>query len=248
MIQSIRKVLVIAILALALAFGGCVKYPAVPINMAKLTVFERMVNSVVVLPGCTGIVLKNEGKSAVILTAAHCVRRFQTKLPDGKEIYLPVPVGTELNKEAACVGFVGNVSLSRDLAIITIEKCQLPTAVAVLAQAPPKLGEVVYAVGHPAAANYVLTKGIVSRPTIMLDATKYMLLSAPVIFGNSGGPCLNKHGEVVGVVTDVGAIRVRTEDGRPFPLYVGVTHLGLAVPLDEVKQFLKVSGFASLAR
>jgi S1-C subfamily serine protease len=243
-----RKILVLAMLALALAFGGCVRYPAAPIDMAKLTVFERMVNSVVILPGCTGIVLKNEGKSAVILTAAHCVRRFQTKLPDGKDIYLPVPVSTELNKEAACFDTVGSVSLLRDLAIITIEKCQLPTAVSVLARTSPKLGEVVYAVGHPAAANYVLTKGIISRPITMFNDTKYMLISAPVIFGNSGGPCLNKHGEVVGVVTDVGAIRVRTEDGRSFPLYVGVTHLGLAVPLDEVKQFLKVSGFASLAR
>jgi len=248
MLRHMRKILVLALLALSLAFGACATFPTTPLDMAKLTVFERMVNSVVVLPGCAAIVLKNDGKDSVILTAAHCVRRFQTKLPDGKEVNLPIPVGTELDKETVCLGTIGAVSHARDLALITVEKCQLPTAVAVLAKSAPKLGETVYAVGHPAAANYVLTKGIVSRPVTMFNETKYMLVSAPVIFGNSGGPCLNKRGEVVGVVTDIGAVKVRLEDGTAIPVYVGVTHLGLAVPLDEVKQFLKVGGFPGLAR
>lgn len=251
MTKCIRKMLTFLLAVCLLVVGSACatqKFPAAPLNMAKLTAFERMVNSVVILPGCTGIVLRNDGKNAVILTAAHCVGRFQVKLPDGTETVLPVPVGTELSKEVACVGKVGSASLARDLAIIKVENCSLPTAVAVLAKSPPKLGDVVYAIGHPATAHYVLTKGIVSRPITMFNDIKYMLISAPVIFGNSGGPCINKHGEIIGVVTDIGATRVRTEDGNSFPLWFGITHLGLAVPLDDVKQFLRVGGFPDLAK
>jgi hypothetical protein len=249
-----RKIL--AFIMLALMLGSCASFPVAPLNMAKLTVFERMANSVVVLPGCTGIVLRNDGQNIVVLTAAHCVRRFRiqppaasTAAPPVQDSYLPVPVGADLNgKETVCIGVVGSVSSARDLAIITAAKCKLPTAVAVLAKSAPKLGETVYAVGHPAASNYVLTKGIVSRPLTLFNETRYMLISAPIIFGNSGGPAFNARGEVVGVNTDVAATRVRMDDGRPFPLWAAISHLGLAVPLDDVKQFLRVARFPELAR
>lgn len=248
MFHRMRRILAPALLALSLVFGGCATFPASPLNMAKLTVFERMVNSVVILPGCTGIVLENNGKDSVILTAAHCVRRFKVALPDGKEVLFPIPVGTGLAKDALCLGKIGSVATARDLAIITVEKCELPTTVAPLAKSPPKFGDVAYAVGHPLSSNYVLTKGIVSRPITMYDDSKYLLVSAPIVFGNSGGPCFNRSGELIGVVTEVGAVKVRMEDGKSFPLWAPVSHLGLAVPLDEVKQFLKVAGFARLAK
>jgi S1-C subfamily serine protease len=193
-------------------------------------------------------VLRNDGKDAVILTAAHCTKRFQTKLPDGTETTLPIPVTADLGKEAACPGTLGGISLARDLAIITVEKCALPTVVAQLATAPPKLGDVAYAVGHPAAANYILTKGIISRPATMFGNTRYMLVSAPIIFGNSGGPVFNTRGEVIGVNTNVGVVKVRLGDGSTIPAYVAVPHLGLVVPLDEVKAFLRAGGFADLAK
>lgn len=236
-------------LVFVLIFSGYVALtPDSPIDARSFTIFERMVNSVVVLPGCTGIVLKNNGKDAVVLTAAHCVARFRVQLPNGNDMFLPVPVMADLNKDMSCIGTVGNVSVERDLAVITVSKCKLPTLVAKLAISAPKLGNVVYAVGHPALSNYVLTRGIVSRPEVVMDGVKYMLVSAPIINGNSGGPSFNANGEVVGVNVSIGAIRLRLEDDRPLPIFIGVTHLGIAVPLDEIKAFLKKSGFVDLAK
>lgn len=243
-----RKFFALVFMVCLFLAGGCATYPIAPLDMARMSPHERMVNSVVVLPGCTGIVLRNMNKNAVILTAAHCVRRFQAKLPNGSDVTLPIPIGAEYGKEAVCIGKIGAVSRERDLALITVEKCALPTAVALLAQKPPKVGETVYAVGHPLAHSYVLTKGIVSRPEIMFDNTVYLLISAPVIFGNSGGPCFNTRGEVIGVVTDVSASHVRMEDGKPFPLWYAVPHLGMAAPLKDIKQFLRVGGFPELVR
>ncbi len=244
-----RKLMSVFFVLFLMLAGGCTTtHQPMLLNTANMTIHERMVNSVVVLPGCTGIVLRNDGRNSVVLTAAHCVRRFQAKLPNGNEVTLPIPVGAEYGKEAVCLGKIGNVSLARDLALITVEKCALPTAVARLARKAPKVGETVYAVGHPLSHSYVLTKGIVSRPEILFEDVKYLLISAPVIFGNSGGPCFNASGEVIGVVTDVTASVVRMEDGKPIPLWYAVPHLGMAAPLEDIKQFLRVGGFPELAQ
>jgi hypothetical protein len=248
------------LMTLLLLLVGCATFPTAPLNMSKLTVYERMVNSVVVLPGCTGLVLKNDKGDVVVLTAAHCVRhhRIEPKAVPAtipavvpQETYRPILITAELVKGKempSCFGIVGSVSNSRDLAIIRATKCKLPTAVAVLAQRQPRWGDTIYAVGHPLSSSYVLTKGIVSRPLTMYGDDNYLLLSAPVVFGNSGGPCFNAKGEVIGLVTGVGAVRIKMVDGRSVPLWAPVTHLGLAVPLDDIRQFLKVGGFPELAK
>lgn len=247
MFRLMRKILVLV--ALVFAFGSCARFPAAPINMGKLTVFERMVNSVVELPGCTGVVLKNDGQNVVVLTAAHCVLHFRVEPRTNPEVYNPVPIQADLNaKTGRCLGTVAAVAHERDLAVVTAAKCKLPTATAVLAKSLPKLGETIYAIGHPLILNYVLTKGIMSRPIVSIEGTKFMVISAPIIYGNSGGPVVNGKGEVVGVVTNVVSARVRLEGGSSLPIRAAVPHLGLAVPLDEIKQFLCVARFTELTR
>lgn len=86
-----------------------------------------------------------------------------------------------------------------------------------IADAPPSLvplslemktlqaGGRVYSMGHPGLGEEVLeqsiTDGIVSSPNRRLDNKTYVQHTAPVNPGNSGGPLLNEHGHIVGIVT-----------------------------------------------
>jgi serine protease Do len=75
-------------------------------------------------------------------------------------------------------------------------------AAAVLASAPPRVGELVFALGHPWGQRNVLTAGVLSAVTSLrtphgdIPALRADLLLAP---GNSGGPLLNAAGEVLGL-------------------------------------------------
>jgi S1-C subfamily serine protease len=230
----------------ALLVAGCLSYRQAPLGTSKSAMYGRMVNSVVVLPGCTGTVLRNHKRDIVVLTAAHCVR--QNRMGSVPETYSPITLMADLNKKASCQGTILLVSIPRDLALIRAKECDLPTVATTLAKKSASLGETIYAVGHPLSISYVLTMGIVSRVSILLDGFSHMLISAPTIFGNSGGPCFDARGEMVGLVRKIGSTMVRMPDGRPYPLLVPVAHLGLVVPLGEIREFLKTGGFPELAK
>ncbi|MBI5842735.1 MAG: trypsin-like peptidase domain-containing protein [Chloroflexi bacterium] len=88
-----------------------------------------------------------------------------------------------------------------DLALLSIYATNLTPLVP--APAAPRVGEMVFAFGHPWGERNVVTRGIVSAvllaqarngerfPVIRSDATL-----AP---GNSGGPLVNANGEVIGI-------------------------------------------------
>lgn len=88
-----------------------------------------------------------------------------------------------------------------DLALLSINALNLTPVVP--ASAVPRVGEMVFAFGHPWGERNVVTRGIVSAvlsaqtrnggrfPVIRSDATL-----AP---GNSGGPLVNARGEVIGI-------------------------------------------------
>lgn len=67
-----------------------------------------------------------------------------------------------------------------------------------------RLGELVYAVGHPWGRSGVVTAGIVSglgaaRGPGWGPSTRYVQSDVALAPGNSGGPLLNARGEVVGI-------------------------------------------------
>ena len=104
-----------------------------------------------------------------------------------------------------------------------------PTAIAVdLSAEVPRIGSDVYAVGHPLGLGWTISRGIVSglpvinrRPMVQTDA--------PISPGNSGGPLVDEHGNVVGIVTEKVAVQ-------------GAENLAFARPISTLVEFLEVAG------
>lgn len=90
-----------------------------------------------------------------------------------------------------------------DLAILQLEATDLQ-AIPVGDSTRLRVGDLVFAVGHPWGHRYVLTAGIVSGlgRTVALRGGRqadYIRSDVPLAPGNSGGPLLNAAGEVVGI-------------------------------------------------
>jgi S1-C subfamily serine protease len=137
----------------------------------------------------SGVVINAAG---AVLTALHVVEgasRIQLAFADGTTAGATVLV----------------TKAESDIAVLAPD--QLPDLVvpAVMA-APPPVGDAVYAVGNPLGLTHSLTAGVVSAtdrsiPTGRGELSGLIQFDAAVNPGNSGGPLLNRAGQVVGIVT-----------------------------------------------
>ena len=121
-----------------------------------------------------------------IVTAAHVVHGCKAmSLSDGS------PVGVVLADD------------DLDLAVLSSGK-ESSVWLNLLAEVRPRLGETVYALGYPYLGllnqGLAVTGGNVSAMGGIDPSEVRIMVSAPVQPGNSGGPLVNSHGDVVGVV------------------------------------------------
>src|SRR5512145_896221 len=88
-----------------------------------------------------------------------------------------------------------------DLALLSIEATGLTPLKPVAA--PPRVGEMVFALGHPWGQRNTVTRGIVSALVHAHnrrgDSLPIVRSDTPLAPGNSGGPLVNVKGEVVGI-------------------------------------------------
>lgn len=88
-----------------------------------------------------------------------------------------------------------------DLALLSIEATGLAPLKA--APVPSRVGEMVFAFGHPWGQRNTVTRGIVSALVTAQNRRGETLpivrSDAPLAPGNSGGPLVNARGEVVGI-------------------------------------------------
>jgi serine protease Do len=95
------------------------------------------------------------------------------------------------------------------------------------AKKPPRVGERVFAVGNPFGLGGTVTAGIVSALDRNLGDDSYdglIQIDAPINKGNSGGPCFDLDGDVVGVNTII------------FSPSGGSVGIGFAVPAETVSR------------
>ncbi|HMA33963.1 MAG TPA: trypsin-like peptidase domain-containing protein, partial [Chloroflexia bacterium] len=98
---------------------------------------------------------------------------------------------------------VVNRNPTLDLALLKVPETQLPAAL-VGDSSRLRIGELVFAVGHPWGQRGVVTAGIVSglgsvRPPGGEQSAQYIRSDVRLAPGNSGGPLLNAAGEVIGI-------------------------------------------------
>ena len=88
-----------------------------------------------------------------------------------------------------------------DLALLSIEATRLTPLRP--AAASPRVGELVFAFGHPWGQRNTVTRGIVSALAFAQnrrgDTLPIVRSDVPLAPGNSGGPLVNAYGEVVGI-------------------------------------------------
>ena len=88
-----------------------------------------------------------------------------------------------------------------DLALLSIEATGLTPLRP--ASATPRVGEMVFAFGHPWGQRNTVTRGIVSALAFAQnrrgDTLPIVRSDAPLAPGNSGGPLVNARGEVIGI-------------------------------------------------
>lgn len=88
-----------------------------------------------------------------------------------------------------------------DLALLSIDATGLTPLVP--ATNPPRVGEMVFAFGHPWGQRNSVTRGIVSALISVRnrrgDRVPVVRSDAPLAPGNSGGPLINASGEVIGI-------------------------------------------------
>ncbi|MFT3704748.1 MAG: trypsin-like peptidase domain-containing protein [Agriterribacter sp.] len=87
------------------------------------------------------------------------------------------------------------------------------------------LRDEVYVLGYPYGMPYTETQGIISSPRQLMNGKYYIQTDAPVNPGNSGGPLVNKKGEIIGVTTSK---------------FSDADNMGFAVPVDTLKEVIAI--------
>lgn len=157
----------------------------------------------------TGVVINDQG---LVLTARHVVAGADV-------ITLTFADGSAVD------AVVASEEPEQDIAVL--QPASLPEVLvpAVMGRVPA-VGEPVFAVGHPLGLSWSLSAGVVSGldrkvPSGGVELDGLIQFDAAVNPGNSGGPLLNKAGQVVGIVT---ALANPSKQG----FFVGI---GFAVPI-----------------
>ncbi len=131
----------------------------------------------------------------------------------------------------------GEYSWGRDVAIIKVEKTNLPT-VTLGDSNKVQVGDNVFIIGYPgikleeffkpeSMLEATVTQGVVSAKRTLKTGVEAIQTDAAINHGNSGGPVYNENGEVVGIAT----FGAGTE--------TGVEAIKFMMPINLAKEYMK---------
>ena len=155
-------------------------------------------------------------KSGIILTSAHVIET-------GKNIVVTMSNGQDYNAKV-----LKRLGENKDIALLKIETPIELKTVKLGNSEKIKVGQKVLAIGNPFGFNGTLTQGIISR----IDYSKNRIQTdAAINPGSSGGPLLNKNGEIIGINQ-----AIYNPDNN-----ISNIGIGFAIPINLVKDYLKES-------
>ena len=170
----------------------------------RVNLYEQSVKSVVKVDNeneiGTGVVYKKESGFAYIITNAHVI------LDDnGNEYHDNVKI-TFHDYSIAKASYIG-MDKTRDVALFYVKdttSCEVAKIVAY--DTDVKVGESVYAIGHPYGQMFAMTEGTLTtnrfKTAIPGGVEVYIYnATATINSGNSGGPLFNSKGEVIAINT-----------------------------------------------
>ena len=153
-------------------------------------------------------------KSGLILTSAHVI-------DSGKNI-----VVTMFNGQNYDAKVVKRFDENDDIVILKISAPMELKTVKFGNSEKIKVGQKVLAIGNPFGFNGTLTQGIISR----IDYVKNRIQTdAAINPGSSGGPLLNKKGEIIGINQ-----AIFNPDNN-----ISNIGIGFAIPINSIKEYMK---------
>jgi S1-C subfamily serine protease len=161
-----------------------------------------------------GIVANASGS---VLTALHVVETAGK--PNG-------PIQVRFFDGTVATGTVSSRQPDNDVAVLTVDRLPQVVVPAVMGGGA-QVGDPVFPVGHPFSLGGTLTAGVVSAVDREVSTPAGASLKGLIQFdaavnpGNSGGPLLNREGQVIGIVTGLA-----NPSGQKY--FVGI---GFAVPI-----------------
>jgi len=155
-------------------------------------------------------------KSGLILTSAHVVET-------GKNIVVTMSNGQNYDAKV-----VKRFDENEDIVLLKISTLRDLKTVKFGDSEKIKVGQKVFAIGNPFGFNGTLTQGIISR----IDYAKNRIQTdAAINPGSSGGPLLNKKGEIIGINQ-----AIFNPDNN-----ISNIGIGFAIPINSVKEYLNKS-------
>src|SRR6201993_3764662 len=188
--------------------------PAVANILTKATEYDFFMDPVPVEGAGSGFVIDEKG---YILTNFHVVQEAQS---------IEVVLGDQSRYPAKFIG----ADQRNDVALVKIEpKGKHLTALPLGDSAGLQVGQKVLAIGNPFGFQSTLTTGVVSAlgRTVQTSQTTFIdeaiQTDAAINRGNSGGPLINSHGEVIGINS-----AIYTPSGT-------TAGIGFAIPINTAK-------------
>lgn len=184
-------------------------------------IFEQMPSGVGQISEGAGVVWRADGYIVTTFSIVNRADRVEVALHDGRTL------------EAKLTG----VDPTIDLAVVKVDADQLPTPT-IGDASKAKVGEPVFAIGHPANFTGTVITGIVSGLNRTLPIGNQVLLGLiqtdlAIAPGFSGGPLANARGEIIGI--NVAQFRPPQPmlSNPPFPPQ---PNLSFALSINEVKR------------